>query len=587
MPRSSVLRASVGSLLAAVLASTALLAAGSASAAPVPYAPAYHAGIDPYSSYEAESTCSIKPKPGVVAWRDLLIRTYGSRWNNISRACSASVSGHEEGRALDYGNLATNATQKVQADALFGWLFKTDVHGNRHAMARRLGIQYIQYNNRMWRAYDPDAGWKPQMLSGKACSTLGSGYTTACHRDHIHFSFSWAGALKKTSYFTGMVACPEPSAVPAFTQAMPTELLAVPITPYRLLDTRVAPNACRLAPSGHLDVKVTGVGGVPSTGVGAVVLNVTGVKPTGGTTYLSAFPAGTVWAGTSSVNVAKLGNAAALVTVPVGSGGKVSIRNGTAPVDLVVDVVGYFTHDIAGSPFTPMDARRVLDTRLSQIMPARGKLTVPIRGSYGVPATARGVLVNVTTTGGTQAGYVTVAPTVGTAPSTSSVNYAAKDTVANRAVSLLSPDGSLDVYADTSTHVILDIVGWFGTGGDDLRYNALKPARILDTRNGNGELGPLQGQAVSVLDVTGRGGVPADAESVLATFTITGPTWSTFATAWPDSQAQPGTSDLNVQRGGTRANLIAPELSTATGSAALTIHSGSANAVLDVLGYFR
>ena len=587
MPRSSVLRAWVVGLLTGVLAGTGLLAAGSASAAAVPYAPSYHAGIDPYSSYEPESTCSIAPKPGVVAYRDLLIRTYGSRWNNISRACSASISGHEEGRALDYGNLATNATQKAEADALFGWLFATDKHGNKHAMARRLGIQYIQYNNMMWRAYNASAGWQPQMMSGKACSTLGASYKTSCHRDHIHTSFSWNGALKKTSYFTGSVACPEPAAVSAFTQAMPTELLAVPITPYRLLDTRKAPNACRLAPGGHLDVKVTGVGGVPSTGVGAVVLNVTGVKPTGAPTYLSAFPAGTVWAGTSSVNVPTSGNAAALVTVPVGSGGKVSIRNASRPVDVVVDVVGYFTQNSVGSPYTPVNAQRVLDTRQSQILPAGVKRTVPVRGSYGVPASAQGVLVNVTVTGGTQAGYVTVAPAIGAAPATSSVNFAAKDTVANRALTMLSPDGSLDVYANTSTHVVLDIVGWFGTGGDDLRYNALKPARILDTRNGNGNLGPLQGSTVSVLDVKGRGGVPEDAESVLATFTVTGPTLSSFATAWPDSQAQPGTSDLNVPKGGTRANLIAPELSTTTGAAALTINVGSANAVLDVLGYFR
>ena len=237
MPRSSVLRTVGVGLLAAVLASAGILSAGSAGAAAVPYAPTYHAGIDPYSSYEPESSCSPTPKPGVVAYRDLLLRTYGSRWNNISRACSASISGHEEGRALDYGNLATNATQKAQANALFGWLFATDANGNKHAMARRLGIQYIQYNNMMWRAYDANAGWKPQMMGGKACSTLGSTYKTACHRDHIHTSFSWNGANKKTSYFTGSVPCPTPVAEPAFTTAMPINMTAVPMSPARVFTT--------------------------------------------------------------------------------------------------------------------------------------------------------------------------------------------------------------------------------------------------------------------------------------------------------------------------------------------------------------
>src|SRR5215210_2394847 len=170
MPFSPATRSWAVGLVAFALSFAAVLAAGTASAAvAVPYAPAYHAGIDAYSSYEPENTCSVTAKPGVVAWRDLLIRTYGTRWNNISRACSASSSGHEEGRALDYGSLASNATQKAQADALLNWLLATDVHGNTHAMARRLGLQYIQYNNRMWRAYNPSAGWQPQMIGGKAC----------------------------------------------------------------------------------------------------------------------------------------------------------------------------------------------------------------------------------------------------------------------------------------------------------------------------------------------------------------------------------------------------------------------------------
>jgi hypothetical protein len=29
---------------------------------------------------------------------------------------------------------------------------------------------------------------------------------TACHQDHIHFSFGWAGAYQKTSFWTGAVA---------------------------------------------------------------------------------------------------------------------------------------------------------------------------------------------------------------------------------------------------------------------------------------------------------------------------------------------------------------------------------------------
>ena len=47
---------------------------------------------------------------------------------------------------------------------------------------------------------------------------------------------------------------------------------------------------------------------------------------------------------------------------------------------------------------------------------------------------------------------------------TSSVNFGVDDTIANRAVSRLSTAGELEVYTHASTHVILDVVGWFGPG---------------------------------------------------------------------------------------------------------------------------
>ena len=476
MPRSSVLRSVGVGLLAAVLTSTGLLTAGPANAAKVPYAPAFHPGVDPYSSYEPESSCSPTPKPGVTAYRDLLLRTYGSRWNNISRACSASISGHEEGRALDYGNLATNATQKAEANALFGWLFATDANGNKHAMARRLGIQYIQYNNMMWRAYDANAGWKPQMMGGKACSTLGASYKTACHRDHIHTSFSWNGANKKTSFFTGNVPCPMPAAQPAFTAAMPINLTAVPVTPTRVFSTLTGPGACRLQPKGVLDVKVTGLGGVPSTGVGAVALNLTAVRATAAT-YLSAYPTGTAFPSNSSVNVAAGGTSAGMVIVPVGSNGRVSIRSSHAPVDVNVDVVGYFTTAATGSTYSVSAKQKVVDTRDTTVMAAKERRKILVAGQFGVPADATGVLVNVTGASTGTAGNVGLSPAYGTVVGTSTVYFGTGQSVANRALVALAPDGTIEVYASSQSHVRIDLVGWFGTGGQNLRYNPVLPGQ--------------------------------------------------------------------------------------------------------------
>ena len=44
-------------------------------------------------------------------------------------------------------------------------------------------------------------------------------------------------------------------------------------------------------------------------------------------------------------------------------------------------------------------------------------------------------------------------------------------------------DGSVKVYNDSgSTHVIFDVVGWYGASGD--LFHPVSPARILDTRFG-------------------------------------------------------------------------------------------------------
>jgi len=56
---------------------------------------------------------------------------------------------------------------------------------------------YIIWNKRIWNA----SGWGGSGWSAYRCH----GYT-ACHRNHVHFSFGWAGALARTSFWSGRVA---------------------------------------------------------------------------------------------------------------------------------------------------------------------------------------------------------------------------------------------------------------------------------------------------------------------------------------------------------------------------------------------
>ena len=122
----------------------------------------------------------------------MIRQTYGSdQVIGISRPadCAALPSEHAEGRALDWMLNASNANDLATAKTFLHWLLAKDAQGNRYAMARRLGVMYIIWNKRMWRAYDPSRGWAP--------------YTGSVpHTDHIHISLSLDGASGRTSFWT-------------------------------------------------------------------------------------------------------------------------------------------------------------------------------------------------------------------------------------------------------------------------------------------------------------------------------------------------------------------------------------------------
>jgi peptidoglycan hydrolase-like protein with peptidoglycan-binding domain len=167
-------------------------------------------GIEDLAAYAGQTSCDPATKPGVGKLSKLLVSTYPgtSAWS--PRGCGLDGPGarseHYEGRALDWSVSVRNATSARRASALLGWLLATDAAGHRYANARRLGIMYMIWNNRMWRAYNPTAGWLPY----RDCAARSErGYDTTCHRDHLHFSLSWAGAMGRTSFWSRAVARPD------------------------------------------------------------------------------------------------------------------------------------------------------------------------------------------------------------------------------------------------------------------------------------------------------------------------------------------------------------------------------------------
>jgi len=155
--------------------------------------------IEPLAPYVPQDSCDYSEKPGVVAFERLLMATYPDSGSyGIVNTClrEGSTSEHAEGRAWDWAVSVGNASQVAEVNEVFAWLFAADAKGNQYAMARRLGIMYIIWNSHIWGAYAAQDGWRPYSCSG----------VTACHQDHVHFSFGWAGARAQTSFWTKSVA---------------------------------------------------------------------------------------------------------------------------------------------------------------------------------------------------------------------------------------------------------------------------------------------------------------------------------------------------------------------------------------------
>ena len=186
--------------LAGAASAAALPAAATAAVVPaVPPVPAMlPADLEAWTPSTGQVSCDAVAKPGVRAFSQLLLATYpGTGSDGIVRDCAiGAASEHKEGRAFDWHVVAADPTQAAQAAALLGWLTAPDSAGRPAAVARRMGLMYIIWNRQILSLYSASRaaeGWHP--------------YTGAdAHNTHVHFSFGWAGAQGRTSYWTGQVA---------------------------------------------------------------------------------------------------------------------------------------------------------------------------------------------------------------------------------------------------------------------------------------------------------------------------------------------------------------------------------------------
>ncbi|MEZ2389059.1 polysaccharide deacetylase family protein [bacterium RCC_150] len=360
------------------------------------------------------------------------------------------------------------------------------------------------------------------------------------------------------------------------------------MTPTRMLDTRN--NPAPVAANGTVSFQVGGVSGIPAN-ASAVTFNLTVANPTLNG-FVTAYPSGSTAPNASNLNYAPGQIVPNLVTVPVGSDGKVTLLNaskGTA--QLIADVSGYYVPAATTSPgeFQPMTPSRFLDTRNSVAVGPGGTVSFQVGGVGGIPATISAVTFNFTVANPTSFGFATAYASGTTRPNASNLNFAKDQIVPNSVTVPVGTDGKVTLYNGSPTgtaQFIADVSGYYLGGGAATvsgAFQAITPTRFLDTRNG---ATPVAANGTVSFQVGGVSGVPQTVGGVTFNLTVANPTLNGFVTAFPTGAPVPNASNLNYAPGQIVPNLVTIPVGTGGKVSLFNASNGTAQLIADVSGYF-
>jgi hypothetical protein len=218
------------------------------------------------------------------------------------------------------------------------------------------------------------------------------------------------------------------------------------------------------------------MGGVPGD-ADAVVMNITATGPSA-YGWLTLYPSGQMLPTAANLNFQAGQTVPNLVTVKIGTDGKVAINNSggntaAGTVHVVADVVGYYKAG-AGAPLLPLSPQRILDTRfgtggiVGPVAP-QATITVDPQTAAGLPAPGSysGVVVNVTVTGPSAYGWLTVFPSDAMLPNTANLNFVAGQTVPNLVKIRVGADGKFKINntggnpSAGTVQIVVDLVGYY------------------------------------------------------------------------------------------------------------------------------
>lgn len=240
--------------------------------------------------------------------------------------------------------------------------------------------------------------------------------------------------------------------------------LYTPLNPARVLDTRVGTGVpvAKVGQGGTVTLHIAGAGGVPSSGVEAVTLNVTAVGASA-SSHVSVYPADFADGPLSSnLNVAPAKAVANAVISKVSAAGDITFSNAFGSVDLVADVQGYYTSG-SGMSFVPVPPVRILDTRPGGLGPnASGPFDVAASGSR-----AGAVVLNLTGVSPTSSTFLSLFPSsvsVAVGSTSSSLNldpHAVRANLTTTAIHQVDPLTEIVYNHNGNISILADVSGYF------------------------------------------------------------------------------------------------------------------------------
>jgi beta-mannanase/chitodextrinase len=408
-------------------------------------------------------------------------------------------------------------------------------------------------------------------------------------------TFTDTGLLpKSTHYYTirALDAAGNRSSSSSMVNATTTQAPA-PVSPVvvlaaaaRLADTRTTAPVGPIAAGTSRCFTVAGQAGIPADAAG-VIVNLTAIGPTG-QGWLTLFPNGQAVPGTSTLNFAASQFAIANnATVRIGTNGQVCVNAGQTGTNVLLDAVGYIPSASAAMMPLLTSPARLADTRgAGGAIAANTSRCFAVAGQSGIPTTATGVLLNITSVGYTGSGWLTTYPAGQAVPATSTLNFDTREwAIANNTYAKLGTGGQVCVAAGQSaSQVIIDAVGYLTADGLVKMPLLATPQRLVNT---NASGGPIAGGTSRCFTIAGLGGIPSTATGILLNLTASGHTADGTLTAYANG-LNPAGLPATVSFDSASETAIPNGTLVPLGSGGqLCISAGqaSAQAIVDVTGY--